>query len=110
MEYMKGGELFNLLKTAPLSTDTIRFISAELLCALQYLHGRGIIHRDLKPENILLDSAGHVKIADFGLSKVDMFGPKKAYSCAGTEAYMAPEPYHYNERTRILEMKVAGSQ
>lgn len=95
MEYMRGGELYDLIKSsAPLSTATIRFIAAELLCALQYLHGRGIIHRDLKPENILLNSSGHVKIADFGLSKVDMFGSKKVYSCAGTPAYMAPEVYY----------------
>ncbi|XP_040204411.1 protein kinase C theta type-like [Rana temporaria] len=92
MEYMRGGELSNLIKTsAPLSTAAIRFIAAELLCALQYLHSNGIVHRDLKPDNILLDDSGHVKLADFGLSKCNVFGSQKMYSGVGTPVYMAPE-------------------
>lgn len=41
----------------------------ELLLAFEYLHDLGIVYRDLKPENILLDIDGHIKLADFGLSK-----------------------------------------
>ncbi|XP_077334791.1 putative serine/threonine-protein kinase DDB_G0286841 [Lithobates pipiens] len=47
----------------------IRFIAAELLCAIQALHSRGIVHSDLHSKNILIDSTGHVKIMDFGLSE-----------------------------------------
>ena len=43
---------------------------AEIVLAVEHLHESGIIHRDLKPENILLSAKGHIKLTDFGLSKV----------------------------------------
>jgi serum/glucocorticoid-regulated kinase 2 len=46
--------------------------TAELLCALECLHGFKVIYRDLKPENILLDYSGHIALCDFGLCKLDM--------------------------------------
>ena len=48
----------------------IKGICHQLLCGIQYLHGRNVIHRDLKPENLLMDDNGYLKIADFGLAKV----------------------------------------
>ena len=42
--------------------ELAKFYTAELVSALEFLHGLGICHRDLKPENILLDSKYHVKI------------------------------------------------
>jgi len=73
MEYMPGGDLGALLKRETrLEEDEARFYIAEVLLALECLHSQGLIHRDLKPGNILLDSTGHCKLADFGLSE-DVF-------------------------------------
>jgi serine/threonine protein kinase len=70
---------------------TAKFYAAEILLAIEYLHRRSIIYRDLKPENILLDGEGHVKITDFGLSKILYSSNQKTYSLCGTPEYMAPE-------------------
>ena len=49
--------------------DHVKFYTAELVIAIEYLHSRKIIYRDLKPENILLNFDGHIKLTDFGLAK-----------------------------------------
>ncbi|GAU96686.1 hypothetical protein RvY_08096-2 [Ramazzottius varieornatus] len=72
MEYVNGGELFFHLSRSPgkvFPENKARFYSAEITSALGYLHEHGIVYRDLKLENLLLDKDGHIKIADFGLSK-----------------------------------------
>jgi len=67
---MQGGELFfHLRKSYKFPEKRAKFYIAELVLALEYLHGHKIVYRDLKPENILVDIEGHLKITDFGLSK-----------------------------------------
>jgi serine/threonine protein kinase len=74
MEFMPGGDFSDILRREGRldEWDEARFYSAELVLAIEYLHSKEIVHRDLKPENILLDKFGHLKLADFGLSKVAM--------------------------------------
>jgi serine/threonine-protein kinase greatwall len=52
--------------------NTSRFYCAEIILALQYLHKHGIVHRDIKPDNMLVSAKGHIKLTDFGLSKIEM--------------------------------------
>ena len=69
-EFMQGGELFfHLRKSYKFPEKRAKFYIAELVLALEYLHGNSIVYRDLKPENILVDIEGHLKVTDFGLSK-----------------------------------------
>ncbi|XP_072904292.1 microtubule-associated serine/threonine-protein kinase 4-like isoform X19 [Hemitrygon akajei] len=73
MEYVEGGDCATLLKNmGPLPVDMARLYFAETVLALEYLHNYGIVHRDLKPDNLLVTSLGHIKLTDFGLSKVGL--------------------------------------
>ncbi|KAK9103241.1 hypothetical protein Sjap_020495 [Stephania japonica] len=73
MEYLNGGDLYSLLSNLGcLEEDMARVYIAELVLALEYLHSLNVIHRDLKPDNILIACNGHIKLTDFGLSKVGL--------------------------------------
>ncbi|PIO38662.1 hypothetical protein AB205_0080260 [Aquarana catesbeiana] len=92
MEYVSGGDLFDFtVKHFPLNISIVRFIAAEIFCRLEFLHKRGIVHRDIKGGNILLDNKGHVRIADYGLAVMDLYGDTKVTGVARTIGYMAPE-------------------
>ncbi|XP_057956815.1 serine/threonine-protein kinase OXI1-like [Malania oleifera] len=69
--YCPGRDLHSLRKRQTekmFSDDIIRFYAAELVLALEYLHGLGIVYRDLKPENIMIQENGHLMLVDFDLS------------------------------------------
>merc|ERR1719215_1105717 len=107
MEYVEGGDCANLLKNmGPFPHDMARFYFAETVLAVEYLHSFGIVHRDLKPDNLLITALGHIKLTDFGLSKMGLmslatnlyegyidketkqFSDKQVF---GTPEYIAPE-------------------
>ena len=93
LDYCSGGDLSKHLKLEKRFTEQkTKWYICEILLALQELHRRDIIYRDLKPDNIVLDSQGHCKLTDFGLSKEGvMEHTSGARSFCGSIAYLAPE-------------------
>ena len=92
-EYMPGGEMFyHLHMNFNFSENKAKFYIAEIVLAIDHLHKNNILYRDLKPENILLDELGHIKLTDFGLSKImNNIEKEKTYTVCGTPIYVAPE-------------------
>ncbi|KAJ3265033.1 hypothetical protein HDU77_006668 [Chytriomyces hyalinus] len=126
LEYMKDGDLFDLVKeTGALISAQVRIIAAQVALGLRYLHARRVIHRDIKPENIgirfptpmegddTFDNYEHwteVKLIDFGLSTYAKSG--RATTPCGTLGYMAPEilfiGLHECEYTSAVDMWAFG--
>ncbi|CAL1700910.1 unnamed protein product [Somion occarium] len=75
MEYLNGGDCAALIKSlGSLPEEWTRNYIAEVVLGLESLHQRGIVHRDLKPDNLLIDQHGHLKLTDFGLSRIGLLG------------------------------------
>ena len=71
MEFIANGSLAQIIQTVkPLPLNFIKFITAEIVLALERIHSFKVAHRDLKPENIMLTLDYHVKLCDFGEAKV----------------------------------------
>lgn len=80
MEYLNGGDCASLVKIlGGLSEDWAKKYLAEVILGVEHLHSRGIVHRDLKPDNLLIDQKGHLKLTDFGLSRMGLIGRQKRY-------------------------------
>jgi len=96
MEYVEGTDLRQLISGGELAPEQALAIVPPICEALQFAHDAGIVHRDIKPENILIDTAGRVRIADFGLarlagSEASAFTLTGTRQIMGTLRYMAPE-------------------
>ncbi|KAK0186557.1 probable Serine/threonine-protein kinase gad8 [Armillaria ostoyae] len=109
MSFVNGGELFyHLQREGKFDQDRSRFYAAELLCALEHLHGFNVVYRDLKPENILLDYTGHIALCDFGLCKLNMSETEKTNTFCGTPEYIAPELLESQGYTKTVDWWTLG--
>ncbi|KAI1899339.1 hypothetical protein AGOR_G00060770 [Albula goreensis] len=106
MDYVPGGELFSYLRNrGRFNNATGLFYSAEIVCAIEYLHSKAIVYRDLKPENILLDSEGHIKLTDFGFAKKLV---ERTWTLCGTPEYLAPEVIQSKGHGRAVDWWALG--
>jgi len=109
MSFVNGGELFyHLQREGKFDEGRSRFYAAELLCALEHLHGFNVVYRDLKPENILLDYTGHIALCDFGLCKLNMSETEKTNTFCGTPEYIAPELLESQGYTKTVDWWTLG--
>ena len=92
-----------------MSEEQACFYISEICLGLEELHRLEILYRDIKPENILMDIEGHVRIADFGLSKPLIGRDEKAYSFCGSPEYMAPEMLLKSGHNRLIDYYCLGA-
>ncbi|KAL7420025.1 Serine/threonine-protein kinase [Cryptotrichosporon argae] len=109
LAFVNGGELFHHLQREGKFNETrSRFYAAELLLALEHLHGFNVVYRDLKPENILLDYTGHIALCDFGLCKLNMSESETTNTFCGTPEYLAPELLSGHGYTKCVDWWTLG--
>lgn len=109
MELLAGVELKEYFdKAKQFHTNEIVNIMSQLLEALDYSHGRGVVHRDIKPSNILISRDGKIKIADFGIAKIESSDLTQVGTVLGTPAYMSPEQFMGLAADRRSDLYSAG--
>jgi serine/threonine-protein kinase RIM15 len=108
MEYLNGGDCSSLVKVlGGLPEDWAKKYIAEVILGVEHLHSRGIVHRDLKPDNLLIDQKGHLKLTDFGLSRMGLVGRQKRVLKSPNES--APDLLKQGPFPRAMSMASSRS-
>ena len=109
MEYLNGGDCASLIKVlGGLPEDWVRKYLGEVVLGVEHLHERDIIHRDLKPDNLLIDQNGHLKLTDFGLSRMGLVGRQKR-ALNSENADTTPDPLKQGPFARSTSMASSRS-
>ena len=109
MEYVEGTGLREYLnRKASFDLGQIVAIVSQLLLALDFAHERGVVHRDVKPANLILTSGGTLKVADFGIARIDTSNLTNAGMVMGTPSYMSPEQCQGKEIDRRSDLFSCG--
>ncbi|GJN15303.1 hypothetical protein PR202_gb02202 [Eleusine coracana subsp. coracana] len=111
VEYLAGGALKSFLiknRRKKLAFKVVVQIALDLARGLSYLHSKKIVHRDVKTENMLLDKTRTVKIADFGVARLEAANPSDMTGETGTLGYMAPEVLNGNPYNRKCDVYSFG--
>ncbi|KAK6123384.1 hypothetical protein DH2020_042873 [Rehmannia glutinosa] len=112
VEYLPGGALKSYLiknRRKKLAFKVVMQMALDLARGLSYLHSQKIVHRDVKTENMLLDKSRTVKIADFGVARVEASNPSDMTGETGTLGYMAPEVLNgsaYNRKCDVYSFGI----
>jgi serine/threonine-protein kinase len=109
MEFVQGASLREYFNrgTRFAERDAIA-VMAQLLEALQHAHDQGVWHRDIKPANLIIMNNGKVKIADFGIARIDTSTLTQTGVVMGSPGYMAPEQYSDGKVDRRADLFAAG--
>jgi serine/threonine-protein kinase len=109
MELIRGKELKEYFdREESFGLDEGVRIVMQILDALDYSHTHGVVHRDIKPANILIARDGKIKIADFGIAKIDSSLLTQAGTVMGTPTYMPPEQFMGAEVDRRADIYSTG--
>ena len=109
MEYVDGTGLREYLnRKARFELGQLVAIVSQLLQALEFAHARGVVHRDIKPANLILTSGGVLKVADFGIARIDTSSLTMTGMVMGTPSYMSPEQCQGRDSDHRTDLFSAG--